>query len=546
MVWLLWSACVLVFALQAMGVALLPKSVSWDPSYGILAAQQYEAGLVADYVSIKQADSTDLDRDKIVAITWWSPSYQGAPWVFRRLGFSWSASLRWVILLSNLTALSGWAFCFHLALRSACQAAYAALLLVSARHMWNSALSYDGGDQLLLAAVPWMLIINIAAFRSRGVLTRLALAAAGGAAAAALIAVKYSGVFVGFGVGTCVLCAVVVRRSLWTTALCWMAGVLAVSVPILIGGWFSRSTPISAAGRVLRPLEAVVVLGNWTLGFNSLDRALVGACDRVGLPSLWTMHACGLMLAILVVAVAFAVVPRLRTTLGNMDARPFHQWILLAGVLIGMVDVLCLSATVLAGSAVSTEPRLSRVSGLLILPAVVAVLVRSRLDRRLPVRTAGFLAVVLMLVIPLVFGNVTGAANAIRRSSHAAAKAGGPRIVNEHLSQSTDPHSFREELRQVFSGQSSVLVVPHPQMMFDWPDGRCVIREPYRSQQFMGWPMHGVGLLVPSIHANEEGTRRLKAGFVSIPMGAWKRVELKSDTAWVLFVAIPKSPHDKE
>src|SRR3954471_11028137 len=78
-----WCFVVTFATTTLVATLVLPKTISWDPSFGLLSAQQYVSGVSPDPLSTVQVDSGDLSRLVTVRNPLWSPSYQLVPLAFR-------------------------------------------------------------------------------------------------------------------------------------------------------------------------------------------------------------------------------------------------------------------------------------------------------------------------------------------------------------------------------------------------------------------------------------------------------------------------------
>lgn len=154
-----------------------PPLVSYDPAFGWLRWYGLLQG--APFDATLGPDPADIARDIVNAASWWSPGQYLAPGLLTLTGLRLGTTIPIVAGLSNLPALLGWiavARAFALGPR----VALAATVLIATFRYASSAYGlYSGGEILLQAATPW---IVLAAWRIPHV-------TAGGAALMAFVAV---------------------------------------------------------------------------------------------------------------------------------------------------------------------------------------------------------------------------------------------------------------------------------------------------------------------------------------------------------------------
>ena len=142
-----------------------PKNVSWDPSYGLLAAQQRLAGVSPSIFTLVEAEPAQITQVSTQPVSWWAPAYQAIPYALRFGVFDWGVALNLTLGLVLIMGAIGWFTYFAQVLGSAGFALWLSAAVALTRFRWTMALTYDGGDQLIWGASPWVLIIAAAALR---------------------------------------------------------------------------------------------------------------------------------------------------------------------------------------------------------------------------------------------------------------------------------------------------------------------------------------------------------------------------------------------
>src|SRR5262249_46139961 len=134
------------------------------------------------------------------------------------------------------------------------------------RFRWTMPLTYDGGDQLIWGASPWVLVIAAAALRlaQQGSMARAAaLSTIAGATGASLFALKYSGMFVAIGAAV-VFGIVCLRHRYWQ--MIFLAGVGFLAVIGAMWAVFPQGTTPAASHGHTNILHAMATFGLPAIG----------------------------------------------------------------------------------------------------------------------------------------------------------------------------------------------------------------------------------------------------------------------------------------
>src|SRR5262252_5973829 len=97
-----------ILFLQLALVMRTPKSVSWDPSYGLLAAQQHLAGVSPSIFILVEAEPAQIMQISKRAVSYWAPAYQAIPYALRLGVFDWGNALKLTLGLVLIVGTIGW------------------------------------------------------------------------------------------------------------------------------------------------------------------------------------------------------------------------------------------------------------------------------------------------------------------------------------------------------------------------------------------------------------------------------------------------------
>jgi len=532
---LTWLLAILI-AGQLAAAVFLPKSVSWDPSFGMLAAQHYVHGRTSDLLHIAEADRANLTQDRPVERGYWAPGYQVIPWLFRADTFSWGTALKATIALGLLTGLAGWALYFRSVLGSKGLAAVLLFAVVGARYVWHYAVIYAGGDLLLWVAAPWVVLANARALRN-GASRWLAFAA--GAFAGLAFLLKYSALFLVAGLMLVWLGYGLRRRLPFARVVAWGSGAgLVLAICKLLG--FPAQGHAAAVAAQWKPLEALSSLGWAATGATDLEAVLIKACTMAGLASNgWRVALIGLSATIFLL-IALWCVRRERALLSNEPGDPLAAHL---GVVLALTDIACLAAVIFLGGNIAAQARLGRIAGLLLLPVVVAALWPALSSVRLGRRWLAGAALALLLVVPAVFGISAGVPRFLAVWKDRAISTGPDGIWCLGLSPGVSQPAFFAELESRLPSKDTVLFTPYAELAFPLPQRRCIVfdaamvlsADRLKDEKWPGIPTGGVALILPRDYADDPRLPVLKAAFTDLH--DWQSVPLETDPKWALWVA---------
>lgn len=148
-------AVLIVAALTAISLAA-PPSLAYDPAFGL--TRWYGLLQGAPFDATLDPDPADIARDIVNAASWWSPGQYLVSGALTLTGMRLGTATVLIAGLCNLAALLGWirlAQAFTLGPRLA----VVATALIATFHYATSAYGiYSGGEILLQAATPWLLL----------------------------------------------------------------------------------------------------------------------------------------------------------------------------------------------------------------------------------------------------------------------------------------------------------------------------------------------------------------------------------------------------
>ncbi len=246
---------------------VVPPALNFDPGIGLLEWRTLSEGGPAN--TLTAPDRTDISKDRLEFVTWWSPGQYLIPGAFTRLGLPLGPALSLVAGFSLLTCLLGWLRVLrHFGFSP--QAGILTVVFLSAfQYSTLNFRIYIGGEILLQAVTPWLILAgcyvpNASALRSAAV-----------AALAIFIGffVKLTGLMVASAALTTGCFLALIHNKRITSGMVASAFGTLSAFGILYAAWFSRgATPGSGAGWVFQ-IDKVVfaAIGPWGAGLSWMD-----------------------------------------------------------------------------------------------------------------------------------------------------------------------------------------------------------------------------------------------------------------------------------
>jgi len=530
-----WVAAVGVMLILVVAAAVLPKSVSWDPSYGMLAADHFVTGRSSDLTLFRMADAAELSRDLNYDPGYWAPGYQFIPWLCRFGSLSWGVALQITVAASLALGLVGWGIYFWRTLESAALAACLLLAVACSRYSWVHTVVYQGGDLLLWAAAPWVMLMNLRAIT--GPPPWIALASL---ATAGVFLLKYSAAFMALGFGAFWLWSRWNRSATTARLVLWFAILVASFTAIRIMGFPSGSNPSSTRSGWLI-LEGIGSLGLVASGPTDFESMAAKALETLSLSGTeWHIGAAGFsLLVVTIVALILAQRQSNQARTINGDAGTARM----AGLIVGATDILALAGLYAVGGNLGPQARLGRVAGLFLLPVAIHILIRSWRSRSLVTRwmTRGVIAA--LVILPPLYGVAAGVPKLVKRWQNRRSSIGSDGVVCSYLSAATPHDQFFAEVVSFLPEKNTLLVVAHPQLVFPRKSGRILVFDglktlsltQFQTVRFNGIPREGIALLTQQNEADEPRVELLRKAFSDVP--SWVRYELRTERGWELWIS---------
>jgi hypothetical protein len=541
-----WACFGLVFVVLTCGIVAYPKSVASDSAQGLLAAHQYELKRSPTFLTCVWADPQDLSNDALHPIGMWAPGYQAAPLLFHRFGVSWGSSLKLTVLTCVVVGLLGWGMYFSLFKLPRWALPTLLLGIVSFSYTtWNAA-EYSGGDLLLWAFAPVLILVNLRALRrANECSSQPVLALIGGVGATSIFLLKYSGIFVGVGIGAAWIWSFARRRSTLATLLSWSMGAMLGMLLVGLAGVPAGPTQASSIGIVWKPVRGLLALVVWPTAMTDMSAVVVRLCRCVGLSAAdaknWINPFVGLLLIVLLLWMAFHRKEDLRWAATwyseNRTLATLVAWVVVA-------DTVLFSAMVFAGGAVEIAARIARVSGCMMLPVVTMLFIQcvrsyERISRALAIGVAFTL-----FTTPAVWG-VRHLVSLVLHIKDEQALCEASMIRSKFL-RGVNHQRFYSELRANLQASESVLYVIEPDMLYGIPDARSILvygfhdwtnlpETPLRNRQVAGDPSQRIALLMPVDFASNGKLAQTQSSFPRVT--EWKHIRLKAAPEWGLWVS---------
>jgi hypothetical protein len=520
-----------------------PKGVSWDPSYGLLAAQQHLAGVSSSIFTLVEADPKEITQSSERKLTYWAPAYQAIPYSLHFGVLDWGVALRITLSLVLIIGVLGWFVYFAQVIGSVVFALWLSAVVALTKFRWAMGLAYLGGDQLTWCATSWVLIIAAAAVKSahRGSMTPArTLSALAGALGASLVALKYSGVFVAIGAAV-VFVVYCVRHRYWQLIIWAGAGFIAVA-GAFAWFWLAQAATPAASTHPMSVTRAVASFGLVATGVTDLDPIL-----RVIFHAILTSIPLDVVeLTVSFIGVGLSVV----LLIGFLAFGRFRSAALFAGdpvlVTLGIgavgANLFILFLLHLKGGNISLDGRFGRESGLLLLPLVVSGWQAMIRQNHLMWRAFAAAGIMTFLVLPTTLETVRQLPRLIDRFLDAPSETNLEGVVNIALTPGTDARAFYAEVETISPG--SLLYTIYPQMAFPLPKRPLILVEAEEletpatlsARRYHGRPKEGVALLLPIWFEQNGKLAAIEASFVDLHH--FIRHELQADRKWALWVGL--------
>ena len=138
------------------GISLLvPPFIDWDSAYGFLAWRGTLQGAVN---SIIEPDRANIARDTVWFLTEWSPGQYLVPGAISLLGVPLGIAMTLTVALALLASLIGWVMIIRAFAPRTGLTVLVVVLIGSFHYSTHAFSTYHGGEILLQAATPWLVL----------------------------------------------------------------------------------------------------------------------------------------------------------------------------------------------------------------------------------------------------------------------------------------------------------------------------------------------------------------------------------------------------
>jgi hypothetical protein len=335
------------------GISLLvPPFIQWDSAIGFLA---WRGTLLGAVNSIIKPDRSNIALDTVSFLTWYSPGQYLVPGAISLLGLPLGAAMTLTVTLALLCCLVGWI----VVVREFAPNTTSALLVVVSvglfRYSTRAFTSYHGGEILLEAVTPWLILAALS-IPAMNVL-RAALVAAG-AVLVAFIA-KLSGlIVVAASLAAACLVSTALSRRITQGVVGGASGAVMALIVIYVSFLSRGSTPATGINWSL-PLKTIAgsLFIPWVAGMSWGDLSIFfsGGPDPFDVPIGYLAITAPVALLIMYIVVG----SRLQTT----DAVQLKRFALL---FYGMTVTCFIFIYVKGSNGVGFEERYFRSAGTLL------------------------------------------------------------------------------------------------------------------------------------------------------------------------------------
>jgi hypothetical protein len=471
------AAAVAVLAVTA-GIATITPAIDSDTTWAILAAEQRLRGLPNTLQQMIVADPDDLARDRPQSIGWAAPGHQEAFYLLRRAGLSFGAALKTMIVACWLAGIVGWGLYFWIAAPNRRIAPWLIALFAFFRMSHYHAFVFFGGDLLLWAIFPFVVLANIRAIRAAEDGAGRGWALAAGAASAVLVIFKYSAVFLTAAIGLAWLWSLWSRELRWSRAWAWTAGAAAgtaFSLAAGIGALLSTTTPASAqCGVALAPVLAWGAAGS-LMGLSDITALVDSFLRRTGQVGASDPLIAAMTAALACVLLVWFVASR-QTVAASVASSDATSRLALRLTALTMAAVSAgLIVLMLRGGCISMESRHQQYGGFMALPFLAAWFAAQIKQPKAATRALTVVCAFLFVAVPFLYGAGAFVDKVFVRmpSLRSAISPAGVRIT--WLGGGSGVSAFYREVSALPEMNDSLLAVSAPDMGILFPQARVLI-----------------------------------------------------------------------
>jgi len=542
-------AWVLVFLAGSFTVATsLWQRPNLDTDAGtcLLAAEQLRVGQSDRFHQLVEVNPGKLSEDVRTQITWWPPSYSIPAALVKNAGLDWGRCLQASFLFFWSIGILGWALLFR-RLASGQMLPWLLLALILFRYCHHAGYLYEGGELMYWSLFPSIMLLNLVALEQRdgtGYIVFLA-----GLATPCLVLLKYSAGISALGIGSCWLLMARTRQTSLSNLTCWTAAAVVATAAILLGGQLPHGNPASSSGQ-WQWATLLWAPGAWTFAMSDLEslvRFLAIQPGRNILPGIGGGVQGGqvaLVSPVTLGVVAWLLVCARRTGSPDTakDTVPTSRQAETVVVVHLLVFTLVLTALIVAGGKIHMDARLLRPASLAVLPLLVMRAAQVIQCGKRMARLSGATFLLLLVILPAIYGAATLIDKSLFRSRSAASKIGPLGIRHDLLAGDGDAIRFYEEVRQAAGkdGRKSILYIIDPGMALPLADQRLLIQHAHlqtvehlaNKKPYTGCPPGGVLLVLPGEFVANGKLAAIEKSFQNV--ADWHPLPLDSQPGWIM------------
>jgi hypothetical protein len=512
-----------------------PPGLYADPAWGILAAEQHSLGQTPDLFHLCEADATHLEYDTFINLSWWAPSYQTVPYLFKQAGLNWGNSVRRTVFLAWILGMVGWAYYFRIVLPSQDALPWFLILFLLYRFSHSNVWLYDGGECLLWGAFPLVFLVQVHAVSTCVRWKGSILSFIAGLLSAGLFVVKYSAALVIVGMLVAWVICLVLRKVDFLRLGCFVAGLLWMGGFFYRAGYPGGSTPAGAAVGYYWSWGHVWPWGAIALAMTDLESLMKRIFYFPPHPVFHDLSflvglgwVCFLGMMVFIFRRNFVVEVKKR-----FDSKRAFAFVWVSVLTVIAVAPGILMVLLIRGAAVDVEARHLRIPGLMMLPfafwGVVFALRRgsSKIKR-------GLIAAVfaMVFILPAGYGLSSLLKNTWLRRAQANLLVSPQGIRLDLLGEQGNAVAFYSELKKHLL-PGTICYLTSPDLAISLAPQRLLVRpadfqalEVLQSARYFGNLPEGVGLVLP--HTFERNGKRVAIQNSFVDIQSWQEIPLAS------------------
>ena len=287
-----WLLVLLLSLLSLYSFFVQRPGLTSDIATYTLASEQFKAGLTTEPDLLLSVDPQDLSQLRESKLTWWPRSYGFIPRTVQQtaaaLGFDLDLgqTIRWIVVGGWILAILLWSRFFQLS-TSSTALPWLIVVLLCTRYSHSNGYLFDGGEFFYWAVFPAVLLVNLAALKTRdSKLTTITLAVLAGLLTPGLVLLKYSAGLSSFGFAAAWIWVVYRKHSLQLSLFYWAIGA-GISTGLVVGlGLLPAGNPTQIDSPVQwTPL--LWAMGAWLFAMTDLG-TLLGKFTEDLLPAMGT------------------------------------------------------------------------------------------------------------------------------------------------------------------------------------------------------------------------------------------------------------------